>query len=392
MDTYNTQFYDLLYRAFEGDATSRRLQGYLDEVMAAKYNGLQLDGFTFAPDMQIDFTYEQAQKELGLTAMAQYYDLDSPAIPRGTEGVTLATGKIPRMKDVEYFNEDKVRKQLLIDKLQTPDRALASAKDKLFVTISDLIGGHTNSLTYQRHQMVSAGKLTINDKNNPKGIQGVTFSANIPASNRTPLATTKRWWTAADYSTEGANADPIQDMIDMVQKASDKGVTSGHFEIQKAYLGRILRHSKVLAAIGADLNPAADAAGQLRSANYAKRSKKIEILQDIIGAPIKEIDSLVAVEKWNKTAKKLEKTNINAFEADVVVFVPDGQLGEVLTVMPIAFQNPAAQYATFYDGRLQLIVEADAVKKCQGFYTEMTSLVVPNVPQYMFYLYPNPTA
>ena len=391
MDTYNTQFYDLLYRAFEGDATSRRLQGYLDEVMAAKYNGLQLDGFTFAPDMQIDFTYEQAQKELGLTAMAQYYDLDSPAIPRGTEGVTLATGKIPRMKDVEYFNEDKVRKQLLIDKLQTPDRALASAKDKFFVTISDLIGGHTNSLTYQRHQMVSAGKLTINDKNNPKGIQGVTFSANIPASNKTTLATTKRWWTAADYSTEGANADPVDDLRAMVQVAKNKGIR-GHFEINTAYVDRILAHSKVLAVIGMNLQPLATAAQQSAAAGYAARDAKVRILESVIGASIKEIDSLVAVEKWNKTTKKLEKTNINAFEADVVVFVPDGQLGEVLTVMPIAFQNPAAQYATFYDGRLQLIVEADAVKKCQGFYTEMTSLVVPNVPQYMFYLYPNPTA
>lgn len=391
MDTFNTQFYDLLYRAFEGDATSTRLQGYLDEVMAAKYNGLQLDGFSFAPDMQIDFTYEQVQKELGLTAMAQYYDLDSPAIPRGTEGFTLATGKIPRMKDVEYFNEDKVRKQLLIDKLQTPDRALASAKDKLFVTLSDLIGGHTNSLTYQRHQMVSTGKLTINDKNNPKGIQGVTFSANIPSGNKTTLSASKRWWTAADYSTEGANATPIEDLRAMVQTAKDKGVT-GHFEINTAYMDRILSHSKVLGVIGMNLQPLATEAQQKAAAGYAARDMKVRLLESIIGAPIKEIDSLVAVEKWNKTTKKLEKTNINAFEPDVVVFVPNGQLGEVLTVMPIAFQNPAAKHATFYGGRLQLIVEADATKKCQGFYTEMTSLVVPNVPQYMWYLYPNPTA
>lgn len=391
MDTYNNQFYDLLYRAFEGDATSRRLQGYLDEVMAAKYNGLQLDGFTFAPDMQIDFTYEQIQKELGLTAMAQYYDLDSPAIPRGTEGFTLATGKIPRMKDVEYFNEDKVRKQLIADRLYTADRALAAAKDNLFVTLDQLIGGHTNSLTYQRHQMVSTGKLTINDKNNPKGIQGVTFSANVPNANRTELAGAKRWWTTSDYSTEGTAATPVKDMRAMVQTAKDKGIR-GHFEINTAYVDRILDHSKVLGVIGMNLQPLATEAQQLSAAGYAARDAKIRILESVIGAPIKEIDSLVAVEKYNKSTKKLEKTNINAFEADVIVFVPDGQLGEILTVMPIAFENPAAKHASFYGGRLQLIVEADAVKKCQGFYTEMTSLVVPNVPQYMFYLYPNPKA
>ena len=97
MNTNTLEFYDLLARALGGN-DAKRLQGYLDEVMAVKYNGLQLDGFTFNPDMQLDFTYEQLQKEVGLNVMAQYVDLDSPAIPLGGEGFQLSTGKIPRMK------------------------------------------------------------------------------------------------------------------------------------------------------------------------------------------------------------------------------------------------------------------------------------------------------
>ena len=390
MDTYSQQFYDLLYTAFKGDATSRRLQGYLDEVMAAKYNGLQLDGFQFAPDMQVDFTYEQVQKELGLTAMANYYDLDSPALPRGTEGFSLVTGKIPRMKDVEYFNEDKVRKQLLVERLNgaNSDAALASAKNKLFVTLDDLIGGHTNSLTYQRHQMVSAGKLTITDKNNPKGIQGVTFSASVPGANKNVLSGAAKWWEDKTYAKEGANAKPVDDMRNMVEVAKRKGVR-GHFEVNTSYMDRILSHSKVAAVIGMNLQPLATEAQQAAAAGYAARANKMSILQSVIGAPIKEIDSLVAVEKYDKVTKSLQKENINAFESDVIVFVPDGNLGEVLTVMPIAFQSATARTAYFYGGRLMLTVDADAVKKCQGFYTEMTSLVVPEVPQYMWYLFPN---
>ena len=106
MDTYQIQFYDLLSRAL---GAGESIQTFLDNTMALKYNSLQLDGFTFEPTMQTDFTYEQIVGELGLNVMAQYYDLDSPALPDGTPGFKSYTGKIPRMKKVEYFNEDKIR-------------------------------------------------------------------------------------------------------------------------------------------------------------------------------------------------------------------------------------------------------------------------------------------
>ena len=78
---------------------------------------------------------------------------------------------------------------------------------------------------------------------------------------------------------------------------------------------------------------------------------------------------------------------MKAFEPDVVVLVPDGEIGRVLTVEPIAL--PGGTYGSFYDGRLLLTIGVDPVKKCQSFNTEMTSLVVPEVPQYMWYIYPN---
>ena len=106
MNTYPVQFYDLLSRALGGN-DSRRLQGFLDNVVAEKYNKLDIPGFKFAPEMQLDYTYEQLQKTAGINVMAQYLDNDSPATPIGTEGAVIATGRIPRMKMVEYYNEDK---------------------------------------------------------------------------------------------------------------------------------------------------------------------------------------------------------------------------------------------------------------------------------------------
>ncbi|MGM9736956.1 MAG: major capsid protein [Candidatus Cryptobacteroides sp.] len=397
MNTNPVQFYDLLSRAFRGDTSSKRLQGFLDKTLAEKYNGLNVEGFSFDPDMQLEFTYEQVQKELGITAMANYYDLDSKPIPRGAEGASLLTGKIPRMKDVIYFNEDKVRKQLITEKLfgETSDEAVRSAKKKLFETLDDLIGGHTNSLTYQRHQMVSAGKLTLTDTNNPKGIKNVTFSASIPSGNKVNASTfrgnsdnSRKWWTDSTYATEGANADVCQDIIDWLQPILDKGI-KGHLEVNAAFYRRILKHTSVLKTIALNLWPESNTDNpNLAAAKVLKESQRRTIFEDIIGVSVKPIDSLVAVEKYDKTKKKLEKPNINAFNSDVLVFVPDGNIGTILTVMPITFENPAATYGRFYDGRLLLTVEADAVNKCQGYFTEMTSLVVPESPQYMFYFFP----
>lgn len=389
MDTYQIQFYDLMSRALGGN-DSKRLQGFLDNVMARKYNTLQLDGFTFE-EMQLDFAYEQIQREMSITPMANYYDLDSPALPRATEGFKSWTGRIPRMKDVEYLNEDKIRKQLILEQRIAAvgaDRVARGAMDALFVTLDTLIGGHTNSLTYQRHQFVSKHGFSLTFANNPKGVSGLTFDAHVPTANIiTKTVNTEKWWTNANKTTEGTNADPAKDLADLVLKASDAGLSAVHFEVQKNYFKKVLNHSKVIKAIALNLYPTADASNTVGAVAVMGEDVKKRALESIIGCPIKEIDSIVSVEAPVKATQTYTRVNKQAFEPDVFVLVPDGNIGKVLTVEPIAL--PGGTYANFYDGRLLVTVGVDPVKKCQSYNSEMTSLVVPEVPQYMWYLYPN---
>ena len=225
MNSCPTQFYDLLSRAL-GGGDANKLQGFLDNVVAEKYNALQIDGFKFAPEMQLDFTYEQIQKEIGLNVMASYVDLDSQPIPVGTEGAVINTGRIPRMKMVEYYNEDKFRKLLILEQRlgANNNRVVTAAVKALFNTVDTLIGGHTTSLTYQRHQIVSKGEFVINSTNNPNGIVGLTFASHVPAANKTTLSGTQRWWTDSARTTEGTASNPVKDMVDMVEVARKKGV------------------------------------------------------------------------------------------------------------------------------------------------------------------------
>lgn len=387
METYTLEFYDLLFRAL-GSSDSARLQGYIDEVMPNKYNALQLDGFELDPDMQLDFTYEQLQGEVGLNVMASYTDLDSPSKPVSREPVQLTTGKIPRMKMVEYFNEDKLRKQLILEQRfgATSSRVVDAALNNLFVTIDTLIGGHTNSLTYQRHQIVSRGKFELTAKNNPNGLINQTFAAHVPSANITTLTGTKRWWTDSTYDTEGTSANPIKDLRDWIKAAKRKTGVSMHIEVDSDYFDVILGHSKVLAAIGANIFPLADKDVQSSAAGVQSDEVKKAAFERIVGVPVKVIDSIVAVEKWDNDTKELTRNSFRAFDDNVLVLVPDGVIGTVKTVEPIAVSG--GNYATYYGGRLLLTVGADFVNKCQSFNTEMTSLVVPSVPQHFYYFHP----
>ena len=387
MDTYSIQFYDLLSRAL---GPGESLQSFMDNTMALKYNALQLDGFAFEPFMQTDFTFEQVFGEVGLNVTAQYYDLDSPALPDGTLPMKSFSGKIPRQKKVEYFNEDKLRKMKLLEDRRSKSAAEIAeiAYQQLFVTVDNLIGGHTNALTYQRHQAVSAGKFSINDTNNPKGIKNVVIDFHVPAENKTTLQDNDRWWTSSTHTdaNKGSSADPIKNLKDMVAAARNKGVR-GHFEVNIDYLKECLAHPAVLAVIGTAMLPASDSTAQVAYARIQPYEVLKSNLEALLGVSIKAIDSIVAIESISKTTKSFVRTNTAAFNKDVWVFVPDGQIGVVKTVEPIAIDG--GQYASFYGGKLLLTVGVDYVKKCQSYNTEMTSLVVPSVPQYMWYLFPN---
>ena len=173
----------------------------------------------------------------------------------------------------------------------------------------------------------------------------------------------------------------------MVLNANDKGVSAVHFEIQKNYFKQILNHSKVLKAIAMNIFPTADVTNTQSAVSVMSYDVKKAALESIVGCPIKVIDSMVSVEAPVKATKSFTKVNKQAFEGDVVVLVPDGNIGRVLTVEPITV--PGGIYANFYGGRLLMTVEVDPVRKCQGFHTEMTSLVVPEQMNYMWYIYPN---
>ena len=392
MDTYDG-FYDVLSRAFGGDTTSATLQRNIDRYFE-KYNGLSIEGFPFRDEMLLDFLYEQFEEEFGVQVMANIYDKDSPAIPISTEGMKSHTGKIPRMKMVEYMDEDKVRMMAIAEELSGKIDADAAWK-KWFVTTENLVMGHANRLRWMVNQLRSKGKITLTQINNNgvnPTVQDLTFVNHVPNTNRITLSGPDRWWTSDTHTVanEGATCDPFKDLQNIVDTAAAKGRT-GHFEVDKLFFRDVLGHSKILNVLALNAIPSAsisvDALAQA-SAQMAFQSfeNKKSILESVLGVKIIVRDEMAAVERFDKTTKKITKTPFRSFDSGVISFLPDGNIGEILTVRPIKVGQ--GTYGSFYGGKLLLTIGGDPIKKCQTFATEMTSIPVPSMPGDMYYLRP----
>ncbi|PXV66865.1 major capsid protein E [Dysgonomonas alginatilytica] len=383
MTPRDTNYYDLIRHGFANES----YQEFVDTYLASLYNGRKTDGFEWDADIQIDFTYHQIQAELGLNTMPTYVDIDSPSVYKHHEGFELSSGTIPRAKHGYALNEKILREEMIFAQRTGKFSTNLSQKmrDLVFDHTSKLIGGNYNGLTYQRDQMVSTGSFVLDASNNPAGIKNITFSAKIPTTNHVTLTGTKRWFTD-DSNVEGTASDPIKDLKKQTYDLKRKGVSAMHFEVDYLTFRRTMEHSKIRTAIALNIHPMADAANIAALGAVLDESVVKSKLEGIIGCPIKVIDNIVAVEKFDKAEGKVIKEQIRSFKSDVWVLVPDGQLGSIKAVEPIAMPDPAARLAWYDGGRTILKQWYDTRTNTQYIESELTALVVPNKPQYMLYL------
>lgn len=378
MDHFNPEaHFDALYYALGGNMA--RLQAFVDAVLA-DYNTLEIDGFTFNNDLLDDFTFEQVEQYVGIAPLASVVDPDSPAIPFGRKGQVLGVGKIPRMKTVEYLNEAKVRtlKKLIRRRDISASEIQASAGASIGEIIANQVASFTNALTYQRDQMVSTGGVVYNSTNNPYGIN-LTLSARVPSANKFAVNSGNGWFAATTYAAV-ASSDPVQDMKDLVETARKKGLTACHFEMSKLVIDRLLKHTQVISDIEARFS--INAQYTITTLKPFNRNEQLAALEALVGKPIIEKDHVSSVE-YNDGGILKERT-FDSFDDGAVALVPDGKIGEILTVEPMLFEG--GRYAFAFGRKAAFTIGTDYVKKCQSYSGEMTSVVAPDKPRLMFYL------
>lgn len=396
---YSQGFYTLMEEA--GILSSKSFTAYIRDVVGfGNIQDLNLDGFSWDPTSSLTFDYEQMIVSNRLKVMATYVDKDSEAIPFGTEGFASARGVVPRQKARFIWDEDDYRKYLdTVSKLDFQNQTAKNyALDLLFNGLSDIKNAHELSMTYQRDQMVSNRMLSLDADNNPRGIKGLVFYANVPDGNVTTKTGTARWYTDAahkDTDHEGSAADPVKDVRGIIRTMKRAGYNNIILEVDEQSWLDDMDHSKWRTAIGYNLRPdlvlaANNDANALAVGKNAGDDEVKAAFAKIIGLPLGNIkfrQGLAAVEKLSGKGPgaTLVRTSMRTFNANTYVFYPAGPLGTIKSVLPLV-PDSSAMYATFFGGKGLIQYEYDAKSKTQDWWSELTALCVPNRPQEMYYL------
>lgn len=389
--------------ASNGITSSAAFMAYYLQVLSRRESqNLNEIGFEEWDVPQIDFDYKMLEVEDQIKVMATYVDLNSDPIPLGTKGFNVLSGSIPRQKARWELGENDYRKELItLQNLnvaatfmnESPEASINNYLAKLlFGGLSEIQDAHIGSISYQVGQMKSAGAVTLTDANNPRGIQNITFSAQIPEDNITTLTSTKRWFTNDGKTTEGTAADPVNDIKGAVRAAKEV-YDSVTIEVNEESFFEDMKHSKWQVAIGYQMTPSLlVSAGVSEDAKATASAIASTASDDAIKAAFKAIsgaDEVIfnktrcGVEKWDDGQKKLVRTKLWAFNKDVYLVRPSGKVGIKKNVVPLR-PDPSAISATIFGGHGIIEYRYDARTKYQDWVSELTVLCVPTRPRDMF--------
>ena len=394
--------------ASNGITSADAFMAYYKQVLSLRENqNLNVIGFEEWGIPQIDFTYKMLEAEQKISVMATYVDLNSDPIPLGTKGFNTLEGSIPRQKARWELGENDYRKQLIVlQNLQiaatfTNESPVESVKnylaELLFGGLSDIQDAHIGSMSYQVGQMKSTGSVTLTDANNPRGIQNITFSAQIPAANIVTLQGDYRWFTDDAKTSEGSSSDPVGDIKTRVRNLRDKlNGAPVTVEVNETSFFEDMQHSKWQVALGYAISPdlikyaGVGDAGKAAAAAVAQASG-----DDVIKAAFKKAinadevifnKTVCGVEKWDKSEKKLVVVPLPAFNKDTYLVRPSGKVGIRANVVPLR-PDPSAISALIFDGHGLIEYRYDTRTKYQDWVSELTVLAVPTRPSDMVILH-----
>lgn len=389
--TRTPQFYDFIAKGLT-DYGYTNLTQYLNDMFAEKYNAdktYEQMGFPLNPSLPIRPTFEQIEVNVRPYTMATHVDIDSDGPTKSTDGIALKMGQLPIWKHEFTIGRKELREQMyLADRIGSATPEIVDvAMEQLFITTDSLLGGNYNTMLYNRHQIVSnGGKLVINAQNSHLGIP-LELDFGVPSKNKKIEA----WYTknaSTGAITEKTGITPIKTMKNVRRDAEQKdNAPQGHWEVSKTTWDDIMeldyfRKQYALAKrpdIESDTN-------RLAWAETIEDSEIKSYIESRIGAKIVVVDHVGYIEKFNTTTKKMEYVNCPSFVEGVMVYVPDGAIGDTQFGRPIYMETPGARTALYDGGRTLIRQVFNDENMIQVIKSEFTGLPVPNKTRWMYYL------
>lgn len=390
------EFYDVVGQGLAslGYRGANALETYIQDMFADKYNAdatFSQVGFPLNPDIPLHPTYEQIEATIRPYTMAAYVDIDSDGPAKSTDGLTLKSGELPVFKHETGLNRKQLREKLLL--MDSIGGSTPEIEDfimqLLFNGLDDLLGGNYNTVLYQRHQVVSNyGRLIIDATNNPYGLP-LEIDFGVPQNN----LHTSAWYSVAGDGTVSETSavtngtiSPVDVMRKIRQDAENNDFApAGHWECSKATKEALISMPYFRQMYVMSIYPALTANQNSQYAKALEDDIVWRYIQSRVGR-IESIDAVAAVEKIDPATKKAAYTNLKSFKDGVLVYVPDGAIGDVQCGRPVFMQTPGARTALYDGGRTLIRQVFNDENMNQTIKSEVQALVVPNKTRWMYYL------
>jgi len=397
MITRSYEFYDVISQGlaalgFKDDVSGSSLTKYLDDMFALKYNADQTfaqEGFPLNPNIPLDSEWEQLNATIRPYTLAAHVDIDSDGPTKSTDGLTLNMGNLPTFKHEVPLSKKTVREKLqLAQRLGALDTDIVDTIMNLFFMSNDsLLGGNYNTVLYMRNQLVSnMANLIINGDNSPLGIP-LSIDFGVPQKNKISSV----WYTVSDgnvvQSAEIVSGSiiPMQVLRNVKKNAETIDFCpTGHWEISKG-----TKEALISMKYWRDMYTSArytDTTNLALLSQQATDDDMIAYISRIIGAPIIVKDHIAQIEKFNTTTKKVEYTNLNSFKDGVMVYVPDGAIGDCQFGKPFAIDMPGAKIGWYDGGRTLLRSIFYPESMSMVVKSEFSGMPVPNKTKWMYYV------
>lgn len=391
----NAQFYDVVGKGLAalGYTGANALETYINDMFADKYNAdatFAQMGFPLNPDIPLHPTYEQIEATIRPYSMAAYVDIDSDGPAKSTDGLSLKSGELPVFKHETGLNRKMLREKLLLmDSIggSTPEIE-EFVMQLLFNGLDDLIGGNYNTIQYQRHQIVSTGKLVIDATNNPYGLP-LEIDWGVPVANKTDST----WYAVAGDGTvtqATAVTNGTISPIDVMRKIRTNAelndfAPAGHWECALETYNALVAMPYFRSMYVTSHYPGLTDAQNTKYAAAVDEDVVWQYIQSRVGR-IEVIDATAAVEKIDPATKKAAYTNLRSFKSGVLVYVPNGAIGDVQCGKPIFMETPGARTALYDGGRTLIRQVFNDENMNQTIKSEVQALCVPNKVRWMYYL------
>lgn len=382
-----------IFSVFDNGLGGLDWQGWVDRYNE-KYDGIQIDGFEFAPTT-LNYTYAQLIASTGATALPAWVDPESPGYEAALRELSGKTGNIPTAKRYYRFNRTIINEQLQL--LQRyGNAAMTPEMEDIFMGLNDegtdgLIQMFYNALTHIRNQVVSKGKFSLTNINNPRGLQGIELDFGIAQDHFDTLTGENCWWTDDDHATQGSTSDPIKYMKNRVRFIRRTKHYAGglKLEISKDLFDDLLMHTKVREYLGIYFYPTTtDASTRLAAIQFMSDDAFKEAIRKMIN-----VDEIVVRDTYgfvdapgtdSNGDPDLITTRIDNFDAKNIAFIPTGKIGDIQGVQPLSVGYEADKVAYYNGGRLLLTQRANPKTHSVYIEGEFAQLCVPSVPQWMF--------